>query len=85
MFRPMKPETIARRERERQAERIEQRIAFLNNVAQARREYPQFDYPETMPDCNVLYLDGAASSAGPKGFRDAISINHSRIKFDVGF
>jgi hypothetical protein len=77
-----KPETIARIKAERIAELVARRAAFVANVALASAQYPQFAWPE-LPESNVLYLE--AGEAGPKGFRQAISVSASQIKFEQAF
>lgn len=84
MFHPMTQATRERREREREYEIAERRQSFEANVRKAQVEYPQFTFPESLPEQDVLYLE-LPSPAGPQGYGPALSVNSSRIKFDPEF
>jgi hypothetical protein len=83
MFRPMKVETIKARDHRRAIELGEARASFESLVASARVQYPQFAYPDTLPESNVLYLE--AGACGPKGYPEALSISATRVKYEVAF
>lgn len=83
MFRAMKPETIAKRDHARMIERNQTRWAFEANVAKARVEYPQFAFPDTLSESNVLYLE--QGERGPKGYAPALTVTASRIKYEDAF
>lgn len=78
-----KPGTIERLARERALELTERRAQFESNVALAKAQYPQFPWPATLPESNVMYLE--AGPNGPKGWSQAITVNASRIKFEDAF
>ena len=83
MFRPMKPETIKARDHRRTIELGEARARFESLVQSARVQYPQFGYPDTLPESNVLYLE--AGACGAKGYPEAISVSATRIKYESAF
>lgn len=83
MFRMYKPETIARREHERALELSACRTRFEENVATAKLQYPQFVFPDELPESNVLYLE--QGKPGPKGYPPVLSVSASRIKYEDAF
>lgn len=83
MFHPMKPETIARRAHRQEMERNAQRWAFERNVEHAKRDYPQFPYPASLPVENVLWLE--AGEPGPKGYPEAIAVSATCVKYEAAF
>lgn len=80
----MKPATIERRRREREQEQKDTRELFENNVLMCKHLYPQFAYPETLPEESSLYLVNETGKRGPKGYPEAISIG-TRVRYEEAF
>ena len=83
MFHPMKPETIERRARERKLREAAARASFEANVLAAQARYDWFVFPDVLPEENILHLE--AGEPGTRGYRDALYISASRIRFEIAF